>query len=576
MSESALVAGVEVKIAGVDLDPLIAAAVLEVRLENHLHLPDTVSIRIADEGLEHVDSKSFDIGRALEVSFAGPRATEITKLFDGEITAFEPEFTEREVVLAIRAYDRSHRLNRGHRTATYEQMSPSDIARKIAVLNGLSAGTISSSEMLPFVQQSNETDWSFLRRLAAAIGFELSVQGQALNFRKPAVGQRLAATLAWGTTLLSFRPRVTAAGQVGSVEVHGWDPSSKQAIVGMASAPDVQSKIGHERGAILGKFRKAQANVVDQPVTTTSEANRMAQSVADRLGNGYVEAEGTAIGDGRLTPGATIDVEGVGERFGGTYTLTETVHLVRPGRGYQTHFRVSGQAIRSLTELSSPRSAAPSWRNSVVVGVVTSNNDPDGLGRVRVQFPVLGDTAQSWWARIASPSAGANRGLLMMPVVHEEVLVAFEHGDDGRPYVIGSLWNGRDTPQTLVQTDGSFVLQSDKKVTTQASEAITVTGQKNIELTATEDIIAKASGNLQAQAQSTASVQAAQQLNLKGEAAVNVQGQQVTVQGTALTKISAGGEVTIEGSGAVSIKGASIQIQASGPVQISAPMISLG
>ena len=91
---------------------------------------------------------------------------------------------------------------------------------------------------------------------------------------------------------------------------------------------------------------------------------------------------------------------------------------------------------------------------------MTQNDDPDELGRVRVKYPALGDETEGWWARVAAPGAGKDRGLLMMPLVGDEVLVGFEHGDARRPFVLGSLWNGEDKPGELVQTDGSFALRS--------------------------------------------------------------------------------------------------------------------
>jgi uncharacterized protein involved in type VI secretion and phage assembly len=82
----------------------------------------------------------------------------------------------------------------------------------------------------------------------------------------------------------------------------------------------------------------------------------------------------------------------------------------------------------------------------VVVGIVTNNQDPDRLGRVKVKFPWLGDDDESAWARIASPMAGKNRGVFLLPEVDDEVLVVFEHGDMRFPYVLGALWNGSDAP----------------------------------------------------------------------------------------------------------------------------------
>jgi uncharacterized protein involved in type VI secretion and phage assembly len=82
----------------------------------------------------------------------------------------------------------------------------------------------------------------------------------------------------------------------------------------------------------------------------------------------------------------------------------------------------------------------------VVPAVVTNNQDPDKMGRVRVKFPWLSDTDESAWARVAAPMAGGGRGVFFLPEVEDEVLVAFEQGDPRFPYILGSLWNGKDAP----------------------------------------------------------------------------------------------------------------------------------
>ncbi|HEX5721063.1 MAG TPA: phage baseplate assembly protein V [Thermoanaerobaculia bacterium] len=82
----------------------------------------------------------------------------------------------------------------------------------------------------------------------------------------------------------------------------------------------------------------------------------------------------------------------------------------------------------------------------MVVGVVTNNQDPDGMGRVKVRFPWLSQEHESNWARMVAPMAGNDRGFYTLPEVDDEVLVAFEHGQVERPYVLGALWNGQDKP----------------------------------------------------------------------------------------------------------------------------------
>lgn len=79
-------------------------------------------------------------------------------------------------------------------------------------------------------------------------------------------------------------------------------------------------------------------------------------------------------------------------------------------------------------------------------GIVTNNQDPEGMGRVKVRLPWLGNQDESHWARVVTPMAGRDRGLYLLPEVDDEVLVAFEHGSPDFAFVLGSLWNGKDKP----------------------------------------------------------------------------------------------------------------------------------
>ena len=89
----------------------------------------------------------------------------------------------------------------------------------------------------------------------------------------------------------------------------------------------------------------------------------------------------------------------------------------------------------------------------VAVAVVTDNKDPDGLCRVKVRYPWLDAADNAYWARLAMPMAGKDRGLVLIPEVGDEVVVAFERGDIHVPCVLGALWNGKAKPP-LANSDG--------------------------------------------------------------------------------------------------------------------------
>lgn len=119
----------------------------------------------------------------------------------------------------------------------------------------------------------------------------------------------------------------------------------------------------------------------------------------------------------------------------------------------------------------------------VYPAVVTDIKDPDQQGRVKVRLPWSPDDAgYTVWARLATMMGGRNRGTWFIPDVEDEVLVMFEAGDPRRPYVVGGLWNGSDSPPETMDGGGqnykkSIVSRNGCKVTlddTDGQESVTI------------------------------------------------------------------------------------------------------
>lgn len=107
--------------------------------------------------------------------------------------------------------------------------------------------------------------------------------------------------------------------------------------------------------------------------------------------------------------------------------------------------------------------AQPARWYGVYPALVVDLADPEGQGRVRIRLPWSpdegGDDYEAW-ARLATLMAGGNRGSWFIPDPDDEVLVVFEAGDPRRPYVIGGLWNGVDTPPESMDSAGNNELKS--------------------------------------------------------------------------------------------------------------------
>jgi hypothetical protein len=93
-------------------------------------------------------------------------------------------------------------------------------------------------------------------------------------------------------------------------------------------------------------------------------------------------------------------------------------------------------------------------------GIVSDNNDPKNLGRLRANVPeVLGDV-ESGWALPCTPYAGSQSGLFTVPSKGTGVWIEFESGVVSRPIWTGCWWGSGDLPQDEQGSDATTDLKT--------------------------------------------------------------------------------------------------------------------
>ena len=423
-----------------------------------------------DPARDVFDNVRVKIGSVIDVRVTSTGRGEsegADSFFSGEVTGLEGNYGGGGQRVSLRAYDLSHRLHRGRRTEAYPNAKDSDIAKRLAGEAKLKIGAVTDSVTVhPHVSQVNLTDWEFLKARAREIGFEVGVNDGEFIFRKAVMnkgapkpgdlgetGAPSALQMVFGNDLLEFHPRLSAAAQVKDVYARGWSYLDKREVVGHSTTQSCNSApiVRDTPASVVSKFPSTKPHVVtDRVLTTQKEADSAAEGAAHQASAALGEADGVARGNTKIRAGAAMSISAVSACFVGTWTVTNSRHVFDQVAGYRTSFCVTGRQERSLLGLSSVGatsgvdSAGGPPIYGVVVGIVSNVKDPQGLSRVRLTFPWLSDKYETDWVRVVMPGAGADRGFMWLPAVRDEVLVVFEQGDVRRPYVLGSLFNGKD------------------------------------------------------------------------------------------------------------------------------------
>ena len=252
----------------------------------------------------------------------------------------------------------------------------------------------------------------------------------------------------------------------------------------------------------------------------------------------------------------------------GEFLVIDVTHEVGDDRFYGNSFRAIPSVARSLPVRDVGRSVAETQ-----VARVIGNADPDGKGRVQVQMNWQTGNMRTGWIRVMTPDGGGsesvptNRGFVFIPEVDDHVLVGFRHGDPNRPYIMGSLFNGRTgvggfakNHLKSIRTRSGHVIELDDAP---SSLGITIKDNKgnSVHIDSAEDsIVANAEKDITFNAAETFTVNAKNmKLNVEENAIENVGKDKVSTIGNKVSLEAAEKEEEISNDSSINVGGLSSQ-----------------
>ena len=320
------------------------------------------------------------------------------------------------------------------------------------------------TDTIPYCVQYNETNYQFLQRLARRYGEWLYNDGTQLvfgNLKKQDSVRLSYPSKDIPSYNVDLKMQHVAFSHVAS-SYNAYDANQKEGIGEMQKEYNSLSEQVFQasqecytkqtlQNLHSGGFANNDGRETILNVSTKTQARGEKAGMLTYSGNTYCSklklGATLVIIDNYITNSASNTKSDVDQD---EILITELIHYFSSDETYSNHFT----GIPSECDY-------PPYSNSDIYPVATScrakvkdNEDPNNLGRIRVQFDwqaQLDDDMMTPWLRMAQPYAGGGKGFSFIPEIGEEVMIDFEGGNAERPYVKGTLYNGVD------DVDGAWV-----------------------------------------------------------------------------------------------------------------------
>ncbi len=363
---------------------------------------------------------------------------------------------------------------------------------------------------LDFLMQYQESDWEFLQRLSAITGETLFYTGRDLVFGDYKDWKETVVTYDEEITRFKFGSRLIPnhfsryqylTEQDDTIEQQA-PASIENSNEYIDTASDRSKEITENRpvytpASLLVNDKGALDELVKREKTTNA-----AQVV-------YIKgtAKTCVARIGRLLT-VNMAKNMLEARNLGTYRVTKVKHTIDQNHRYSGEFEAVPASLKFISSMQYNSPVADSVRATVI-----KNTDPKGQGRVRVEFPFAQNRANETWIRVMTQDAGVssegteNRGMVCIPEIGDQVMIGFEFGDPNRPYVMGSMFHGKNTKsqgggdgnhiKTFTDKSGSYYKFNSKEGSVEihskkGGSTIKIDGKGSISIDSPDSIVLRA------------------------------------------------------------------------------------
>lgn len=382
--------------------------------------------------------------------------------FKGIILSASGSRSSTEYVINVQAYSWDALLSDNQTCKSFEDKTLNDIINDVIddYSDHLDSEVDSRfTDTIPYCVQYNETNYQFLQRLARRYGEWLYNDGERIVFGNLPEGESV--KLAYPSQDIpsynvDLNMQHVAFKHVAS-SYNSYDANQKEGVEEMQKEYNTLSEQVFQasqncyvkptlQNLHSGGFANTDGRETILNVSTKTQARGQKAEMLTYSGNTYCSklkiGSSLLIVDNYITNSASNEKSKVNQD---EILITELVHYFSADETYSNHF----VGVPSACDY-------PPYSNSDVYPVaqscrakVTDNEDPNNLGRIRVQFDwqaLLDDEMMTPWLRMAQPYAGGGKGFSFIPEIGEEVMIDFEGGNAERPYVKGTLYNGVGDP----------------------------------------------------------------------------------------------------------------------------------